>query len=72
MIRRHPIIPFRPGRNAAATHLPGNRSCVLACACTLAAFLSAVSIAAQVITIDTSGKGKATANGPIDRQQDSL
>ncbi|MFZ1941222.1 MAG: hypothetical protein ACLPZY_15995 [Terracidiphilus sp.] len=68
MIRRHPIIPFRPGRNAAATHLPGNRSCVLACACTLAAFLSAVSIAAQVITIDTSGKGKATANGPIDRQ----
>jgi len=30
--------------------------------------LLAATIAAQVITIDTSGKGKTTANGPIDRQ----
>jgi hypothetical protein len=34
----------------------------------LAALLAAASLSAQVITIDTSGKGSATANGPIDRQ----
>ena len=33
-----------------------------------AALLAAGSLAAQVLTIDTSGKGKGTANGPIDKQ----
>jgi hypothetical protein len=68
MIRRHLIIPFRPGRYAAVKHLSANRSRMFACACALTAFLSAACLGAQVITIDTSGKGSATANGPIDRQ----
>jgi hypothetical protein len=45
---------------------------LLALACVLAAFLAAGSLAAQVLTIDTSGKGKATANGPIDRQYSQI
>jgi hypothetical protein len=36
--------------------------------CVLIAFFAATTVAAQVITIDTSGKGKGTSNGPIDRQ----
>ena len=34
----------------------------------LAALLQSVPAAGQVITIDTSGKGAATANGPVDRR----
>jgi hypothetical protein len=41
---------------------------VLASVCGFAAFIVAQSLAAQVITIDTSGRGKATTNGPVDRQ----
>jgi hypothetical protein len=36
--------------------------------CAMVSLLSCAALAAQVITIDTSGKGKATATGPIDRQ----
>jgi len=36
--------------------------------CAAMAFLAAAALAAQVITIDTSGKGPAAGNGPVDRQ----
>jgi len=38
----------------------------------LAAFLSASSVAAQVLTIDTSGKGNGTFNQPVDRQYSQI
>ena len=34
----------------------------------LAVLLAAIPVCGQVITINTGGKGKATANGPVDRQ----
>ena len=37
-------------------------------ACALGALLAAAPAGAQVITIDTSGKGPIAANGPVDRQ----
>jgi len=42
------------------------RSASLACA--LGGILAAAPLAAQVVTIDTSGKGPEAANGPVDRQ----
>jgi hypothetical protein len=36
--------------------------------CTLAVMLPGSVLAAQVITIDTSGKGRVASNGPVDRQ----
>ncbi len=36
--------------------------------CSLAAMLPCAVLAAQVITIDTSGKGRVASNGPVDRQ----
>ncbi len=45
--------------------LPGSRTVLI---CTLAASLAPCLASAQVITIDTSGKHSATANGPVDRQ----
>ena len=56
--RLSPLGPFSPGAISAFA---------LRCL-PLAAFLAAGSLAAQVITIDTSGKGGGTANGPIDHQ----
>ena len=44
----------------------GLRCAVAACA--LAALLAAAACPAQVITIDTSGKGPVAATGPVDRQ----
>jgi hypothetical protein len=58
--RSSPVIQLAVPRLVASRHA--------ACICALASLLGCASLAAQVITIDTSGKGKATANGPIDRQ----
>jgi hypothetical protein len=55
-----------PDRTSSGNHpvelCRATRLCAVALLCGCAA------LAAQVITVDTSGKGKATANGPIDRQ----
>ena len=40
----------------------------VACPCALAVLLPGSVLAAQVITVDTSGKGGVAANGPVDRQ----
>jgi hypothetical protein len=62
MIRRHLPVCLIPRRFLLCPQTP--RSIAPA----LAALLAAASLSAQVITIDTSGKGSPTANGPIDRQ----
>ena len=62
MIRRHLPSWFRLRRTSAPIiHL-------IAPACAVFALTACASMAAQVLTIDTSGKSNSTANGPIDRQ----
>ena len=68
MIRRHSLCPFRQGQVASANLKSRIRLRFVAPVCVLAALVAAQWLAAQVITIDTSGKGKATTNGPVDRQ----
>ncbi len=72
MIRRRlspRLLLRRP--HPAIFNLP-SELCPLAGAFALAAFLAAAPLAAQVITIDTSGKGPVAANGPIDRQYSQI
>jgi len=59
---------FWPHRHGLAYVIHQRSFLIAALACALAAWLVASPLTAQVITIDTGGKGKATANGPIDRQ----
>ena len=59
---------FRPVRGGLARAILQNNLGRVTPICALAGLLAAASLAAQVLTIDTSGKGKATASGPIDRQ----
>jgi hypothetical protein len=50
------------------TYLPAGLRPASLVVATLAAFLAAGACAAQVITIDTSGKGPISANAPVDRR----
>ena len=59
---------IRPTPETNASTSRGRHFRQVATVCALAALLAAAAAAAQVITIDTSGKGKATANGPIDKR----
>jgi hypothetical protein len=68
MFRRHLFNPFRPGHFASLKSLSCCSALSISYVCGLAIVCCAVKLPAQVITIDTSGKGKVTANGPIDRQ----
>jgi hypothetical protein len=68
-------MPWRPitfthylDRSSFAIHPALSAPRRAARACAMVSLLSCAALAAQVITIDTSGKGKATATGPIDRQ----
>jgi len=68
MVRRRLTLRLWPGRpHLAVSNLPAELR-PSAVACVLAALLAAAPLAAQVITIDTSGKGPIAGNGPIDRQ----
>ena len=55
-----------PDRTSCGNRPVASRRAARICAAAL--LCGSAALAAQVITIDTSGKGKATANGPIDRQ----
>ncbi len=54
-------------RPAATGNWQGSSLC-LAAACALVALLAAATCPAQVLTIDTSGKGPIAGAGPVDRQ----
>jgi hypothetical protein len=68
MIRRYLSCLIRPAQVASTEFNSRIRLRIAAPVCVLAGLVAAQSLAAQVITIDTSGKGKATTNGPVDRQ----
>jgi hypothetical protein len=68
MIRRHLPRLHRPGQRASAKTCLEIPLRFLAPACAVAIFVAVESLSAQVITIDTSGNGKGTTNGPVDRQ----
>jgi hypothetical protein len=64
------FLPHRIGSTAAST---ANHRCMrlfarLAGACALAAVVGAGTAAAQVLTIDTSGKSGTASTGPVDRR----
>jgi hypothetical protein len=64
------LFPQRIGSTAESTeknHVNGVLARI-AGACALAGLLGAVTGASQVITIDTSGKGKVATTGPVDRR----
>jgi hypothetical protein len=66
----HRIGPQRIGLVAALIANHRIKSCFarLAGACALAALLGAAVSSAQVLTVDTSGKGGVTTTGPVDRR----
>jgi hypothetical protein len=73
MMRRflpHRISPtVQPASAESTAHHHGYRAFArIAGACALAALVGAVSGAAQVITIDTNGKGNVATTGPVDRR----
>jgi hypothetical protein len=68
MIGRLLLPEFQPRRFGLVSVTRPHSLSAFAPACAFAALLAASPLVAQVLTIDTSGKGKATANGPIDRQ----
>jgi hypothetical protein len=68
MIRRPAATSLDPESHSSQIYHSGHRLRWLARIFAAACLLGAAALAAQVITIDTSGKGKATTNGPIDRQ----
>ncbi len=64
------FFPRRLGSTAESTaknHANAIRARVIG-VCGLAAFLGAVPLASQVITIDTNGKGNVATTGPVDRR----
>ncbi len=63
-----PICNFAPSGPPRRTALAPSVTLAAAMGITLAAFLTAPPAGSQVITIDTSGKATATANGPVDHQ----
>jgi hypothetical protein len=73
MLRRHLPYRFRPNRFTPPASSPRRNRRLLKISCALGLLLAAASLiesslVAQVITIDTSGKGRPTANGTVDRQ----
>ena len=54
-------------QSTAKSYFSGSMLCAGA-ACALAALLAAAPAGAQVITVDTSGKGPIAGNGPVDRR----
>lgn len=68
MNRRFLPLGFEPAPQTDSEIVRGTSLCRAAAACALAALLAAASCPAQVITIDTSGKGRVANTGPVDRQ----
>jgi len=68
MIRRFLCSGMRPAGDLARSACYKSHLRPLAAGCALAALWAGAAAAAQVITIDTSGKGPVAANGPVDRR----
>lgn len=73
-MKRH-LLPQRFGAAAPSTSADSTASNPavrifprIAGICALSAFLGAATAASQVITVDTSGKGKAASSAPVDRR----
>ena len=68
MNRRFLPLGFEPAPQTDSEIVRETSLCRAAAACALAALLAAAACPAQVLTIDTSGKGPVANAGPVDRQ----